>query len=54
MTTRKHSRLAALRARVKRIWSGFDYANRRMFEIRTGADFTNGQDKSRGRAMRRA
>lgn len=31
MTTRKHSRLAALRARVKRIWSEIGYANHRMF-----------------------
>ncbi len=37
MTAHKHSRWAAFRARVKQIWSEIGYANRRMFDIRTGA-----------------
>jgi hypothetical protein len=53
MNTRKASHLAAVRARVKRFWSDFDYANRRMFDIRTSARFVNGEDKSRTRATRR-
>jgi hypothetical protein len=50
MTTHTHSRLAAIRARVKRIWSGIDYANRRMFDIRTGAHFMKPQERSPRRA----
>ncbi len=53
MTTRKQTRLAAVRARVERIWSELDYANRRMFEIRTGAHFVEGPEKSRRRATLR-
>jgi len=53
MTTRKQTRLAAAGAHVERIWSELDYANRRMFEIRTGAHFIEGQQKSRRRATRR-
>ncbi len=53
MTTRKQTRLAAVGARIERIWSELDYANRRMFEIRTGAHFIEGQQKSRARATRR-
>jgi hypothetical protein len=53
MTTHRQSRLAAVRARVKRIWSELDYANRRMFEIRTGAHFIEGQEKAPGRPARR-
>ena len=37
ITTHKHSRLAAVGARVERIWSEVDYANRRIVDIRTGA-----------------
>jgi hypothetical protein len=50
MTTHKHSRLAAVRARVKRIWLGIDYTNRRMFDVRTGAHFMKPQERSPGRA----
>jgi hypothetical protein len=50
MTTHKHSRLAAIRAHVKRISSELDYANRRMLDIRTGAHFMKDQEKPRGRA----
>jgi hypothetical protein len=53
MTTRQKARLAAVRARVERIWSELDYANRRMFEIRAGAHFVERHEKSRGRATRR-
>jgi hypothetical protein len=53
MTTRNLTRLAAVRARVERMRSELDYANRRMFEIRTGAHFIEGQEKSRGRTARR-
>jgi hypothetical protein len=44
MTTHKHSLLAAVRAHVERIWSEVDYANRRMFDIRTGAHFMKPQE----------
>jgi hypothetical protein len=50
MTTRKHSRLAALRARVKRICSEIGYANHRMFDIRTGARCMKPREASRGHA----
>lgn len=53
MTTHKHSRLAAVRAHVTRIWSELDYASRRMFDIRTGAAFVKDQEKSRRRATQR-
>ena len=55
MTTHRSSRLTGMRARIKRTWSELDYANRRMFYIRTGAHFINGapEKKSRGRAARR-
>ncbi len=52
MTTHKHSRLARVRARVKRILSEIDYANRRMFEIRTGGQFRKPQKRSPRRATR--
>jgi hypothetical protein len=45
MTTHKHARLAGFRARVRRILSGIAYANRRMFDIRTGAHFMKPQDR---------
>jgi CelD/BcsL family acetyltransferase involved in cellulose biosynthesis len=47
MTTRKHSRLAALRARFKRLCSEIGYANHRMFDIRTGARFMKPHERSR-------
>lgn len=50
MTTHRHSRLAAIRARIKRIWSKIADANRRMFDIRTGAHFMKSQERSRGRS----
>jgi hypothetical protein len=50
MITRRHSRLTAVRARMKRIWSEIAYANRRMFDFRTGAHFMKSQERSRGRA----
>jgi hypothetical protein len=53
MTTYKHSRLATVSAHVKRIWSEVDYANRRMFDIRTGAHFMKPQERSRGPLPRR-
>jgi hypothetical protein len=39
MRTQTRSRLSAIRARIRRGWSELAYANRRMFEIRTGEDF---------------
>jgi hypothetical protein len=39
MTTHTSSRLTAVRARIKRARSELDYANRRMFDIRTGEHF---------------
>jgi hypothetical protein len=53
MTTHKRSRLAAFRARVRRIWSELDYANRRMFDIRTSAHFMKPRERSPGRVTRR-
>lgn len=50
MTTLKHSRLAALRARVKRIFSEIGYANHRMFDIRTGVRCMQSHESPRGRA----
>ena len=52
MTTHRYSRLAAVRARVKRIWPELDYANRRMFDIRTGAHFMKPKERSPRRATR--
>jgi len=45
----------AMRARIKRIWSELGYANRRMFDIRTGRHFMHdGRDEQpRTRAARR-
>ena len=54
MTTHKHSRLTAVRTRVELVWAELDYANRRMFEIRTGAHFIKGPEKPRGRATHSA
>ena len=53
MTTHKHPRLAAVRARVERIWSEVAYANRRMFDIRAGAHFVKPQERSPGPVTRR-
>lgn len=53
MSTHKHTRLTAVRARVNRIWSELDYASRRMIDIRTGAAFETGQEKSRRPAAHR-
>ena len=55
MSTQKSSRLAAARARIRRIWSELDYANRRMFAIRTGEHLMNGapEKDSRRRVPRR-
>jgi hypothetical protein len=52
MTTRKHSRLAALRARIKRLWSELADANRRMFDIRTASHFMKRQERPPGSAAR--
>jgi hypothetical protein len=57
MATHKSSLLTGMRARIKRIWSELDYANRRMFDIRTGKHFIqdgrNEERRTRG-ARRRA
>jgi hypothetical protein len=55
MSTHTSSRLAAAPARIRRIWSELDYANRRMFAIRTAEYLMNGEPEkeSRGRAPRR-
>jgi hypothetical protein len=45
MTVHKSSRVNEMRARIKRISSELAYANRRMFDIRTGERFM--QDGSR-------
>lgn len=52
MTTHKHSRLARVRARVKRILSEIDYANRRMFDIRTRGHYMKPQKRTPRRASR--
>ena len=57
MAAHKSSRLAAKRTRIKRIWSEVDYANRRMFYIRTREDLMQDGSKStdsRARVARRA
>jgi hypothetical protein len=36
MARRRHSRLSAVLGPTKRLWSEFDYAQRRLFEIQTG------------------
>lgn len=46
MTTHTSSRLTAMRARIKRMWSELDYANRRMLDIRTGEYFMTGGRKN--------
>ena len=38
MKTTSHSRLRRAGHRIKVIWSEMDYAQRRLFEIRTGID----------------
>jgi len=54
MTAKKHSRLTAIRARLKRIGSELNDANRRMFDIRTGERFTDrGGKAGRDRRARR-
>lgn len=45
MISHKDSRPSTIVARLRRIWSELDYANRRMFEIRTGQPFVNDRDK---------
>jgi hypothetical protein len=56
MVAQKRSRLAALRARIARVWSELGYANRRMFDIRTGDRLMDGsrEPDSGARATRRA
>jgi hypothetical protein len=39
-TPRERSRLSRAIGDVKRIWRELDYAERRMFELRTGIPFT--------------
>lgn len=55
MAAHPNSHLTRMRTRVKQIWSELGYANRRMFDIRTGEYFM--QDvrpkQSRGRSARR-
>lgn len=46
MAAYKHSRTSAIAARLKRIWSELGYANRRMFEIRTGERFVDDHRQS--------
>jgi hypothetical protein len=55
MAARRSSRLIRIRARFKQIWSELDYANRRMFDIRTREYFMQDARKkdSRARAARR-
>jgi hypothetical protein len=52
MSTRTRSRLSALRARIKRGWSEVGYANRRMFDIRTGEQFVERPSDPEPRARR--
>lgn len=57
MAAHRSSRLTRMRTRIKRIWSELGYANRRMFDIRTGEHFmhdTRKQDSRAGLARRRA
>lgn len=53
MAAQRRQRLAAIRARVKRTWSELGYANRRMFDIRTGQRFIAGEKDSPARAVQR-
>ncbi len=40
MRTAKHSHVSRALGRAKRIWSELDYAQRRLFELRTGVPST--------------
>jgi hypothetical protein len=40
MRNRSHSHSHQTAARLRRVWSELDYAQRRMFEIRTGVPVT--------------
>ena len=58
MAAHKSSRLTRLRARIKQLWSEVDYANQRMFDIRTREYFMQDARKkeprtraARGRAI---
>jgi hypothetical protein len=53
MAVQKRSRLATFRARIKRLWSELSHANQRMFYIRTGERFLEGEKDSTTRAARR-
>jgi hypothetical protein len=55
MAAHRSSRLTRMRARIKRIWSELGYANRRMFDIRTGEHFMRDARRkdSRARTARR-
>jgi hypothetical protein len=44
-------RLTTLKQRIRRSVSEMDYAQRRMFEIRTGLPATSGIDRVRDKAM---
>jgi hypothetical protein len=52
MKTVTESRTSRTLGRVKQIWSEFDYAQRRLFEIRTGIPAT--APENRPRIARRA
>lgn len=55
MAAHKSSRLTRIRAHFKQIWSELDYANQRMFDIRTREYFMQDarRKESRARAPRR-
>jgi len=44
-------RLTTLKQRIRRSLSEMDYAQRRMFEIRTGQSATSSVDRARDKAM---
>ena len=56
MAAHRSSRLAEMHTRITRVWSELGYANRRMFDIRTGEHLIAARRKadSRGRMKRRA
>ena len=53
MAAHMGSPLSAIGARVKQIWSEVNYANRRMFAIRTGEHFVEGRRARASRPARR-
>lgn len=53
MSTEKTARLTTVRARIKRIWVELKDANRRMFVIRSGEYWMQGQPEKESRSSAR-